>query len=82
MAKRFITVVRRGVVVQGSSMEGIASKLRVHRNSIRRIVLKAEELGGIYWTHKYEVFVTSEFVRGKRRGVSISEKDIMEDLTK
>lgn len=82
MAKRFITVVRRGVVVQGSSMEGIAEKLRVHRNSIRRIVLKAEEMGGIYWTHKYEVFVTSDFIRGKKRGISIVEKDIMDDLSK
>ena len=70
MAKRFITIVRRGKVVQGSSMVGIAAKLKVHRNSVKRIVLRAEAQGGIYWTRKYEVYVTSEFVRGKRRGVS------------
>jgi hypothetical protein len=71
-----ITISRLGKVVQGSCMTGLADALGVHRNAVVRLVNRAEREGGVYWTRKYEVFVTDRFIKGKRRG-SVKPKGII-----
>ena len=51
----------------GSSASAMAERIGLHKMTISRGALLAEQNGGIYTNKHFTIYVTADFVKGKKR---------------